>query len=319
MKKLIIVFSKFLLISSIIYCLVVISLYNTSYPILKTNIPKKKDRLGSFTARKLEEIKNTKALDILVLGSSLAYRNYDIRVFQNKHYHSFNLGTSAQKPNMTYIIAEKYLLNTSPKLVIIDVNPYLMLMPDNFETTDVIINSSNSRYDFNLFTTAPSLLSFNALIIKYSGFSEKYRLEKAKDSTSETNDQYLGNGFVGSKVVYDETKKTSEIHIRDYKPLSNQVDALEKTISFLKQHKIKYILVLSPINEHYLLKKSKIKSAQFRELSKTYFAKYGNYTDSNNLQKYNKTDFMDFSHLNETGSKKFTQSLIPIIESKIKK
>ncbi|MCD9853085.1 hypothetical protein LUD75_00085 [Epilithonimonas sp. JDS] len=319
MKKLLIVFSKFFLISAIIYCLVVILLYITDCPVLNTNIPKKKDRRGSFTARKLEEVKNEKQVDIMILGSSLAYRNYNIRVFQSKYYNSFNLGTSAQKPNMTYIIAKKYLLDTSPKLVVIDVNPYLLLMHDNFETTDVIINSSKSIYDFNLLTTAPSLIALNALIIKYTGLAEKYRLEKVKDSTSESGDQYLGNGFVGSKVIYDAAKKTSEINISNYKPSNIQMESFEKLLEFIKSNKINYILVLSPINEHYFRNTSKISVNQFRNLSKIYFAKYGNYIDSNDLEKYDKTEFMDFSHLNETGSKKFTNSIVPIIERKIKK
>ncbi|OJX28867.1 MAG: hypothetical protein BGO86_00245 [Chryseobacterium sp. 36-9] len=128
MKKLIIVFSEFLLITIFIHCLIVIFLYKTNSSVLSSNIPKKEQRRFGFTARKLEDFNSVKSTDILVLGSSLGFRNYDPDFLSKNGFSSFSLGTSSQKPNMTYVIAKKYLKKINPKLVIVDVNPYLMLM-----------------------------------------------------------------------------------------------------------------------------------------------------------------------------------------------
>lgn len=317
MKKLIIVFSKFLLISIVIYCIVVIGLYKKNISIFANNIPNKESRRSAFTAKKLEDVRRVKSTDVLILGSSLAYRNYSPDVLKQNNYSAFNLGTSSQKPNMSQILVERYVKNIKSKLVIIDVNPYLMLMPDSFETIDGIMNSSASRHDWGLFMAQPSLMAFNSLIIKYSGFAEKDRMEKLNDSIHIKDSKYLGNGFVGSSVIYDPKKKTPKISVRKLQPMQNQVDALEEIIGYLKSKNINYILVLSPVNPDYFLNKSKIKSKQFRDLSKTYFSKYGNYIDSNDLAVYDESEFMDFSHLNETGSEKFTKSLIPFIENHI--
>lgn len=317
MKKLIIVFSRFLLISIVIYCIIVIGLYKKNISIFANNIPNKESRRTAFTAKKLEDVRKVKSADILILGSSLAYRNYDPAILKRNNYSSFNLGTSSQKPNMSHIMVQRYVKNIKSRLVIIDVNPYLMMMPDSFETVDGIMNSSASRHDWGLFLAQPSLMAFNALIIKYSGSAEKDRIEKLSDSIHITDNKYLGQGFVGSSVIYDPKKKTPKISVTKLQPMQNQVDALENIIGYLKSQNIKYILVLSPVNPDYFLNKSKIKSKQFRDLSKTYFSKYGNYIDSNDLEVYDQNEFMDFSHLNETGSEKFTTSLIPIIESRI--
>ncbi len=313
MKRLIIVFSKFLLVSIIIYCIVVIGLYKTQAGFLNMNIPKKEQRRYGFTARKMEDICKIKAIDIFVLGSSLGFRNYDPKFLRNNGYSSFSLGTSSQKPNMTYVMAKKYLDEVKPKLVIIDVNPYLMLTPDSFETTDVIINSKKNFHDLQLFETAPSLMSLNALIIKYTGFAEKDRKEKLKDSVSDKKDKYLGNGFVKSELIYDEKKKTPNIRIMNFNPIKHQSESFQNLIDLLKQNHIPYLLVLSPLNETYF-KKSPVSSKRFRDISRNYFSKYGYYVDSNTLETYRISDFMDFSHLNGNGAQKFTNSLLPIIK-----
>ncbi|WP_379964509.1 hypothetical protein [Epilithonimonas sp. UC225_85] len=319
MKKLIIVFSKFLLISAIIYCVVIVTLYKINSPFFKTNNPTQAKKRFGFTARKLEQIEKIKQTDILVLGSSLATRNYDSRVFKNNNFTSFNLGTSSQKPNMTKIIAERYLENTQTKIVIIDVNPFLMLTQDNYETVNVIMNSQKSLYDFELFRSSTNLMAFNALIIKYIGIAEKERLKMLNDSVSDKKDRYIEGGFVTTNIIYKDQDNSPVVKVGSYEPLPNQVEALNKLIEFLKLKNINYILVLSPVNEAYLLKKSQMKTEEFKKLSRSYFSKYGNYYDSNDLEKYEKTDFMDFSHLNETGAKKFTNSLMPILKSKLEK
>ncbi|WP_313101484.1 hypothetical protein [Epilithonimonas sp.] len=318
MKKLVLTFLKFLLATICVYCFVIVGLYKTKSTLFsRTNLPQIERRRYGFTARKFEEIQSEKKLDILILGSSLATRNYDSRVFEESDYRSFNLGVSSQKPNMTNIIAEEYLEKINVKVLVIDVNPYLMLTPDSYETVNLIMNSPFTTYDLDLFESAPSIMAFNSLIIKYTGFAEKDRLKKIKDSISDINDRYVGRGFVNTNAIYDKNKKTPNIKIKDFNPLKNQIESLENLISSLKDKRIHYVLVLSPLNKTYF-KTSKVSEKQFRSLSKTYFGKYGNYIDSNNLESYADSDFMDFSHLNATGAQKFTKALLPILKAEIK-
>lgn len=309
------VFLRFLFITAIVYCLVIVLLYQYDIRVLRTTIPDRDHRKSAFTARKLEEIMHIKSLDVLIMGSSLAYRNYDPQILETNGFSSFTLGTSSQKPNMTNVVAMRYLQTVQSKLIILDVNPYLMMMPDSFETVDVIMNSHKNKYDWDLFTSEPSLLSFNSLIIKYFGLAEKDRQEKLKDSVVDRS-TYLGNGFVTSNLMYDDSKKTPDITIKNFTALQNQADAMDEIISYFKTKNIPYVLVLSPVNEHFFRKKSKISSQEFRELSRDFFEKYGNYYDANEFETYQKSDFMDFSHLNQKGSEKFTNSLIPILQKR---
>ncbi|PZU90107.1 MAG: hypothetical protein DI529_03585 [Chryseobacterium sp.] len=288
--------------------------YKYDIRILGNNIPKKEKLVHSFEARKFAEIEKENKIDILIFGSSLATRNYDARVFKENKYQYYNLGTSSQKPNLTNIIARKYFQIVKPKLVIIDVNPYLMLNPTRYENVSAIMNSRNSIYDYDMFMTAPSLMAFNALIIKYTGIEEENRLKKLNDSISEKKDRYISGGFITSNQIYDNKIKTPEIKINNFIPLEKQQESLENLIDFLKKNNTDYILVLSPLNKKYFAEKSKVKIDKFRNLSRLYFSKYGNYIDSNTLENYDCSDFMDFSHLNNKGSRKFVNSLLPIIK-----
>lgn len=56
---------------------------------------------------------------------------------------------------MTEVFVKHYLKKVKSKIVIIDVNPYLMLMPDTFETVNVIMDSKKMFQILNYFLQSP--------------------------------------------------------------------------------------------------------------------------------------------------------------------
>ena len=58
----------------------------------------------SFLYQRVREADTTANVNILVLGASHAYRGIDPRVFTEKGYRLFNLGSSSQTPLQTQIL-----------------------------------------------------------------------------------------------------------------------------------------------------------------------------------------------------------------------
>src|SRR5690606_38894975 len=61
--------------------------------------------------------------DILILGSSRAYRHYDPRIFRKYGIEIFNLGSSAQTFIQTNYILQKYAQRFKPEIIVLDIYP----------------------------------------------------------------------------------------------------------------------------------------------------------------------------------------------------
>ena len=89
---------------------------------LKKNLLYTRGGNGHLYSR-IQELRTKKPVEILFLGSSHAYRGFDTRIFDAAGLKSFNLGSSAQSPMQTYVLASKYLSTLKPRLVVYEVNP----------------------------------------------------------------------------------------------------------------------------------------------------------------------------------------------------
>lgn len=78
--------------------------------------------------------------DAIILGSSHAYRGYDPRIFKEKGYSCFNLGSSAQTPMHTYRIMREVLDHRNTGLVIFDCYDIVMENDPLEATADLSMN-----------------------------------------------------------------------------------------------------------------------------------------------------------------------------------
>lgn len=75
---------------------------------------------GGVVARKMKDWDPAARWDAIVIGSSHAYRGYDPRVFAERGYRMFNLGSTAQTPLSSYVVLKHYVDSTNTRLVIMD-------------------------------------------------------------------------------------------------------------------------------------------------------------------------------------------------------
>jgi len=79
--------------------------------------------------------------DVVVFGSSHAYRGFDPRLFAAAGYRLMNLGSTNQTPLNSRFLAERYLPRLKPRLVLFEIY-YATLAGDGLESSrDLVVNT----------------------------------------------------------------------------------------------------------------------------------------------------------------------------------
>ncbi len=281
---------------------------------LRLNIKYKKGGNGHLYTR-LREADTTKNIDILVLGSSHAYRGFDPRVFEKSGYKIFNLGSSSQSHVQTEFLVKKYLHQINPKIVIYEV--YLNVMQnDGLESfIDLTSNLKNPLELLGMTFKINSVLAYNTWIAASTEFLIEGRNTQFIEPLRKKDDMYITGGFIerdNGKIESDQI--IEERHIR---PKLRQEHAFGNTLKYLRNNNIEVILVQTPINTSYY--QQFINGDYFdkyfekfvkEELAKQYinFNKYSIGLD-------NKQHFYDLHHLNQEGVQLFNTEFIEILEN----
>src|SRR5690606_34946967 len=99
-------------------------------------------RIGSHghLFSRLSEADTIQNVDILIIGSSHAYRGYDVRLFGSNGSKVFNLGSSAQTPIQTEYLVNKYINDFKPKFIVFDIYPKVLCIDGVESTMDLLSN-----------------------------------------------------------------------------------------------------------------------------------------------------------------------------------
>jgi len=76
---------------------------------------------GRGTWYQLREYDPQQADQVVIIGSSHAYRGYDPRVFRARGHAAFNLGSPSQSPLNSYVVLDRYVNPANTSLVVFDV------------------------------------------------------------------------------------------------------------------------------------------------------------------------------------------------------
>lgn len=250
---------------------------------------------------RLKEAKTTTSVDILFLGSSHAYRGFDTRIFTQKGYSSFNLGSSAQTPMQTQVLLMRYLKQLQPKLIVYEVYPPMFKNEGTEAALDLI---ANEKLDFNIFKMAYELHNttvYNSLLYSlgnqwlgdYNTFSE---------APEKGNDTYISGGYVERKMAYYHPKPIAQQKIDLNK---SNLAYFKENIKLIKEKNIPLVLLYTPITrQEYTTYQNQ---AYFDALMQQY-APYYNYNTKIPLS--DKEHFYDTNHLNQKGVQRFNEHFI---------
>ena len=285
------------------YILLIIFWGNYTPDLLKKNLNYEIGSYGHMYSR-LQEIKDVKDVDILILGSSHAYRGFDPRIFKQHGLNMFNLGSSAQSHIQTEILLKRYLDSINPKLIIYEVYPGTFGSDGVESSLDIIANDKNDSESIRMALTQNHIKVYNTLIY---GFYRDYFKKNInyKEEIVKGNDTYIEGGFVEKELQYFEPTEFNEAK---WYLGGEQYYFFENALLLIKERNIPFILVQAPIAP------SRYKSYSNNSDFDDTMRKYGVYYNFNELIELNdELHFYNSHHLNQNGVEIFNTNLIEIL------
>lgn len=281
--------------------------YITDIPLIndltKNFKPLVKGGNGHFWTR-LKEADTIQNIDVLILGSSLAYRGIDTRNFEKLGLTAFNLGSSAQTPIQTEYLIEKYIGQMNPKLIIWDVNPFTFSDSGLESYLDLVSNCEDCSGLFSLALKINRIEGYNGLV-KSLFFANKDI--EFLESIQNEKDTYIKGGFVERVNQKFEVQNLENPQIQF---LDSQKAAFEKSISNLAEKNIPVILVFAPISRDLILKITNKDEYQkyFTEIVERCSLK--SFLDFNEILNLSNKYFYDEFHLNKNGVEIYNYQII---------
>lgn len=252
---------------------------------------------------RMAELRGHKDVDVVFLGSSHAYRGFDPRIWANRGYRAFNLGSSAQTPLQTEVMAKAHVTGLHPSVVIFEVHPNTFTDEGVESAVDMIANRPIDAGTWCMALRIP-----NAKVINALGYGALRHASGRDDGFSEParskEDLYVGDGFV--ERVNGRFKAEGKLTRVSVEPLSAQWNAFQRTLEYLRAQDLDVILVEAPMTR-WMYEGMYRDHGRFEELMNS----SGRYINMNG--KVALTDSLHFftkGHLNQAGVRLFNEALI---------
>lgn len=276
---------------------------------LQKNLFYKLGNKGHMYSR-LQEVKQKKDVDILFVGSSLCLRGFDPRIFEEYGHSSFNLGSGGQTPIQSQWLIHKYVKQLNPKLVVLEVNPYVLSRDGVESGLDLVSNHDADLSHLNMILKIRNIRLFNtwlyAMMRDALGMNKNFREDTVKEE-----DTYVGNGYVEKQPERFNLSKYSRETKYKLDPVPYQKKAVRKIIRELNRRKTDVVMIQLPVTSVMLsdhMEAFKIDS---------FYVKQGKYYNFNPALYLNDTiHFFDSRHLNQEGVEVFNRYFIEEILQK---
>lgn len=253
---------------------------------------------------RLQEAKQFKNVDILFLGSSHAYRGFDVRVFEKHGLRAFNMGSSSQTPIQTKLLLDRYITSLNPKLIIYAVSPDIFCSDGVEGAIDVISNDKNDLLSIYMAGKINNPKVYNTWI--YGNIRELFNLNANFKQAEHLKcgerdfDTYIHGGYVekstdnyfnSNEIKHQQT----EMRFKKY-----QLNAFKEMIQDIKNRGIDLILVRTPVS------KSKYHTTdEFDNMMQV----YGKYYDFNKIFNFTDSCFYDASHLRQEAADSLSETI----------
>jgi len=241
-------------------------------------------------------------VDVLFMGSSLTYRGYDVRVFDAHGHRSFNLGSSAQTPLQTEMLAKRYLHHLAPGVVVLEVTPN-SFTGDGVEcSVDLLANGPIDGHAVRMALSVRHLYTLNCLIYSW-GRRNLLGRELPAESVRRENDTYIPGGFVMRDMGTN--RPGSFVPGPPLAERPAQLKAFERLLEHLRVEGIPFVLVNPTVTGPYYAGYPDLE--RFGERMRA----LGPYVDMNTVLKLDDSlHFYDSHHLNQDGVELYCVAVI---------
>jgi hypothetical protein len=294
----------FVLFSAFIYVSLIIVWGEVAPNPLRKNLIYSTGSYG-YTLTRLQEVKKTKNIDILFLGSSHSYRSFDNRIFKEYGGTSFNLGSNAQSAIQTNLLLKRYLKQLNPKVVIYEVYPGNLSFDGIESSLNIISNDDINCETIEMAFQQNNLKIYNSIV--YGFFKDAIKNKNTiNEDLNRFEDTYISGGYVEKKIKYH---KIIEHQTTEWKIQDTQLEYFEKNLKLIKDNNAKVIFVFAPITKNYY--NSKKNNHYYDSIIQS----YGEYYNFNKLMRLDDSlHFYDYHHLNQKGVELFNRKMITVLE-----
>lgn len=301
MKKFLTRLVLFALFMAIFYVFA-IGITGTVQPAGIPNLPYFKGSYGHLFTRSHEAVQFS-GVDILVMGSSRAYRGFDPRIFDQHGLQIFNFGSSAQSPIQSYYLARQYLDTLDPELVVIEVFPEGFASDGVESALDFLANKPIDGNSVKMAFEINHVKVYNVLVLalvrEWLGMDHGF-----KEALKRDYDTYISGGFVEKSSEFPPRLSTApnprEIQFKDF-----QKEAFANLLELLRKKQIDYILVEAPTT------RARYDATTNHPEIESFLHEHGPYVNFNErLSLVDSLHFYDHSHLNQHGVEIFNGAFI---------
>jgi hypothetical protein len=267
---------------------------------LRPNLVYPRGGIGHQYTR-LSEAGSWGSAEVLVFGSSHAYRGFDPRIFQQEGLSLFNLGSSSQTPYQTLRLVQNYTEQFHPQWVILEVYPEIFASDGVESALDFL---ANDDLDGSLLLHSLKLGSLKvAMSALFAGMEQALnRRIPLEEPREKWGDLYVSGGYVerleGGYQSQGWTVKPLTI-------LPFQWEAFEEILAWLKKNNYPFLLVRAPVSPSWEAQQSgwEALEEQLRSL--------GPYWSGQEAFEWrDSVHFYDEHHLNQAGVEVFNQLLL---------
>jgi len=292
----------FCLLSLVGYCGLLIIVGESGIPLFTKNLAYKIGSPG-FMHTRIREIKKSRNIDVLFIGSSETYRGFDVRIFRDSGYTCFNLGSSAQTPLQTELLLNRYVDSLNPGIIVFEASP-ASFMNDGVESElDLIANDKvdigTLKNSFKLKNLKVYNTIFYALYRELTGRDKDFK-EAQEAGTS----KYIPGGFVERKMRKISPADLIPENRIEFRPIGYQENAFRNIVELAKRKEKTLFIVQAPV--------CKVERERYSNYyaADSFFGVAGRYINFNNLSFDDTVHFSDKVHLNQVGVKKFSNAVI---------
>jgi len=217
---------------------------NTSLMKIATRNPVSPGGFG-YALERFRDVESYKDVDIMFLGSSHAYRTYDVRVYEEKGYTAFNLGSTGQTPLNSYYLMRRYWKRLQPKVVVLDL-VYRVIDRDGLECFyDLSSNMSYSKEFVQMAADIGSPYAVNSSLGMWAS-SLLGNDEPLGEQEKQDNERYIPGGYVEFEVWDNDSSGTGKITPFTVQPIEKQFEYIRRIIDFASENGAKVVLVTKP-------------------------------------------------------------------------
>jgi hypothetical protein len=261
---------------------------------------------------RLREAQDVDKVDLLFVGSSHAYRGFDVREFEKEGYSSFNLGSTSQTPYNSYYLLKEYLPRMQPKVVVMDMY-WRMLGHDATESTiDIVSNTRVQSTFMEMVARVKNGMVLNSLLIN-SILRTQTPLHKQQQQPH-PDELYIAGGFTQS-LLHQNTLSQEELlrlNVKQFVFSRRQQEYLKKIIALCQQHEVQLVWVATPVTPEYrsLVYNYADYLQAVSSLAQQHQIPFIDYNLRSELQLQTREDFYDKDHLTQQGVVKFNRLLL---------